>query len=57
MELKKLLVGLENYRSKGSLEIDIKKVECNSKKIIPNSLFVAINLILMLKNFTKKWAG
>ena len=42
MELKKLLVGLENYRSKGSLEIDIKKVECNSKKIIPNSLFVAI---------------
>ena len=42
MELKKLLAGLENYKSKGNLDIDIKKVESNSKKIIPNSLFVAI---------------
>lgn len=42
MELKKLLSGLENFKSKGSLEIDIKKVECNSKKVTPNSLFVAI---------------
>ena len=42
MELKKLLNGLKNYKSKGSLDIDIKKVESNSKKIIPNSLFVAI---------------
>ena len=42
MELKKLLQGLENYKSKGSLDIDIKKVECNSKKATPNSLFVAI---------------
>jgi len=42
MELKKLLSGLENYKSKGSLEIDIKKVECNSKKVTSNSLFVAI---------------
>ena len=42
MELKKLLVGLENYKIKGSTEIDIKKVESNSKNIIPNSLFVAI---------------
>ena len=42
MELKKLLVGLENYKSKGDLSIDIKKIESNSKKIVPNSLFVAI---------------
>ena len=42
MELKKLLVGIKNLKSKGDLEIDIKKVESNSKKVIPNSLFVAI---------------
>ena len=42
MELKKLLVGMENYKTKGDEEIDIKKVECNSKKVVPNSLFVAI---------------
>ena len=33
MELKKLLVGMENYKTKGDEEIDIKKVECNSKKL------------------------
>lgn len=42
MELKKLLTGVENYKSKGDMEIDIKKVECNSKKVVPNSLFIAI---------------
>lgn len=42
MELKKLLTGIENFKSKGDMEIDIKKVECNSKKIVPNSLFIAI---------------
>ena len=42
MELKKLLTGLENYKFKGNLDIDIKKIESNSKKIIPNSLFIAI---------------
>ena len=42
MELKKLLTGIENFKSKGDLDIDIKKVECNSKKIKPDSLFIAI---------------
>lgn len=42
MELKKLLSGIENFKSKGDLEINIKKVECNSKKVVPNSLFIAI---------------
>ena len=42
MELKKLLTGIENYKSKGDLELDIKKVECNSKKVKPDSLFIAI---------------
>lgn len=42
MELKKLLIGIENFKSKGDLDLDIKKVECNSKKVIPDSLFIAI---------------
>ena len=42
MELKKLLIGIERFKVKGDDEIDIKKIECNSKKVVPNSLFIAI---------------
>ncbi len=42
MKLENLLRGIENFKSKGNLDIDIKKVESNSKKIEPDSLFVAI---------------
>ncbi len=42
MELKKLLLGIENFKSKGDMQLDIKKVASNSKKVVPNSLFVAI---------------
>lgn len=42
MELKKLLVGIENIKTKGDLEIDIKKIASNSKKVGPNTLFIAI---------------
>ncbi len=42
MELKKLLVGIENLKSKGDLEINIKKVACNSKNVVQDSLFIAI---------------
>lgn len=42
MELKKLLTGIKNFKSKGDLDLNIKKIECNSKKVIPNSLFIAI---------------
>ena len=42
MELRKLLNGLTDYKAKGDLDINIKKVESNSKKIVPDSLFVAI---------------
>ena len=42
MELKKLLAGIENFKTKGDVEIDIKKVASNSKKVVPNSLFVAV---------------
>jgi UDP-N-acetylmuramoyl-L-alanyl-D-glutamate--2,6-diaminopimelate ligase len=42
MELKKVLNGIENYKSKGDLEIDVLSVEDNSKNVKPGSLFVAI---------------
>ncbi len=42
MELKKLLVGIQNYKSKGDLEIDIKSIADNSKDVKPGSLFVAV---------------
>ena len=42
MKLSKILKGIENYKAKGDLEIEIEKVECNSKKVVPNSLFIAI---------------
>ena len=42
MELKKVLNGIENYKSKGDIEIDILSVEDNSKNVKPGSLFVAV---------------
>ena len=43
MELKKILNGIENYKSKGDLEIDISSIEDNSKEVKPGSLFIAIS--------------
>ena len=42
MKLKELLQGMENFKVKGNLDIDILNIESNSKKITPNSLFIAI---------------
>lgn len=42
MELKKMLNGIENYKSKGNIEIDVLSIEDNSKNVKPGSLFVAI---------------
>ena len=42
MELKKILNGMENYKSKGNIEIDVLSIEDNSKDVKPGSLFVAI---------------
>lgn len=42
MELKTLLSGIENLKVKGDTSIDIKNIESNSKKITPDSLFIAI---------------
>ena len=42
MELRKVLNGIENLRAKGNLEIDVKSVEKDSRKIEQGDLFVAI---------------
>ena len=42
MELKKLLNGLEKVKAKGNVDIDITKIENDSRKIEPGTLFVAI---------------
>lgn len=42
MKLKEMLVGLEELKVKGDLEIDIKEMESNSKKVKKNYLFIAI---------------
>ena len=42
MQLEKILRGIENYKSKGNIEIDISSVEDNSKNIKSGSLFIAV---------------
>lgn len=42
MELRKVLNGIENLKAKGDLEIDINKVEKDSRLIKQGDLFVAI---------------
>ena len=42
MKLNELLKGIENFKVKGDLELEIKNIESNSKKISEGSLFVAI---------------
>ena len=42
MELKKVLAGLEGLKAKGTLDIDIKGIESNSKNIKPGYMFFAI---------------
>ena len=42
MELKNILAGLEGLKVKGNLEIDIKNISNNSKKVEENDMFVAI---------------
>ena len=42
MKLKDLLNGLDNYKLRGDENLEIKKIEANSKKIIENSLFIAV---------------
>ena len=42
MNLKEILVGLENLKVKGNIEKDIKGIENNSKNVKEGFLFIAI---------------
>jgi len=42
MELRKILTGLENFKAKGDLDIDITKIVEDSRKVVEGCLFVAI---------------
>ena len=42
MELKNILVGLNNLKVRGSLDLNIDHIQNNSKKIVANYMFVAI---------------
>ena len=42
MELKKILVGIEGLKAKGSLDIDVKNIESNSNNIKDGDMFIAI---------------
>ncbi len=42
MELRKILTGLENFKAKGDLDIDITKVIDDSRKVVEGCLFVAV---------------
>lgn len=42
MDLKNILSGIENLKLKGELDIEVEGIECNSKNIKNNYMFVAI---------------
>ena len=42
MNLKETLIGLEGLKAKGDIETDITGIECDSQKIQPGFIFVAI---------------
>ncbi len=43
MELKSILAGLEDLKVKGSLDVDVSKIESNSQNIENGDMFVAID--------------
>ena len=42
MKLKDLLIGLEGLKARGSLDVEIKNIACNSNNVEEGDLFVAI---------------
>ena len=42
MELRKILNGIEGLKAKGNLDVNVTKIECDSKKINQGDMFVAI---------------
>lgn len=42
MELRRILVGIDGLKAKGSLDLDISSIECDYREVKQGSLFVAI---------------
>ncbi len=42
MKLSEILSGISDLKAKGNINIDIKNIACDSRKVTPESLFVAI---------------
>ncbi len=42
MELRKILVGIEGLKAKGSLDLEISSIECDYREVKTGSIFVAI---------------
>ena len=42
MKLSEILSGISDLKAKGNIDIDIKNIACDSRKVTPESLFVAI---------------
>ena len=42
MELKAIIAGIEGLKAKGNLDINVKSVECDSRKIEKDGMFIAI---------------
>lgn len=42
MKLSEILSGISDLKAKGNIDVDIKNIACDSRKVTPESLFVAI---------------
>ena len=42
MELKKVLLGIEGIKARGNLDLDIVRIEKNSKEVKKGYMFIAI---------------
>lgn len=42
MELKAIIAGIEGLKAKGNLDLEINSVECDSRKVEKNGMFIAI---------------
>jgi len=42
VRLSEILNGIQDLKAKGNIDIDIKNISCNSKKVTQDTLFVAI---------------
>ncbi|MGN1330676.1 MAG: Mur ligase domain-containing protein [Clostridia bacterium] len=42
MKLSDILNGISDLKAKGNVNIDISSIACDSRKVMPESLFVAV---------------